>query len=542
MGQVRFVNHVIDYSMRLELLFVKNVKVTRGVQFKVNREILVRPERATTAEVREELRRKGFSDDPLNPSKAYFESFHPEGGPNAPVANMPEEVGTVDEDGTYTLKGEWIEALEDPKNPDPRPRSKTVILYFHGGGYVFCSPRSHTHMLARLCKAVGPGTRAFSVEYRLAPENPFPAAIHDAFAAFLYLTEPNHAALALDEESAVHELAVDPRDLVIGGDSAGGNLTAAFMQYMTRYVQPSTEPKFVLPHAALLLSPWVDLTSSVPAAKNEDWYCYCPGPIGVSPIDKKAYIRLKNQNYASYYLCGDPDLILNARNGLGLDRQWEWYLHLVQHPLVSAAHSFKGTLQGMTNTLVQTATHDRLVDDSRLYAHRLGLENSSRLTRIEIYMDMVHVHQVLPLLFKSARIAIDNLARFIERSRYIRDERERSSFHNGTTQSKSPYPLKASSVTPTRTFAAVLRKVPVRESGDDKETNGEESVADPKVVVVPAFMQPTMARGKSAEDGVEWVVVEQNGRETAGDEGTSMGVLIRSWPLRKQQKQELKEA
>ncbi|KAK3842275.1 MAG: Alpha/Beta hydrolase protein [Linnemannia gamsii] len=537
MGQVRFLDHVIDYAMRLELLFVNNIKVTRGVQFKVNREILIRPERATTAEVREELRRKGFSDDPLNPSKAFFESLHPQGGPNAPVANMPEEVSPVDKDGTYTLKGEWIEALDDPKNPDPRPRSKTVILYFHGGAHVFCSPRSHTHMLARLCKAVGPGTRAFSVEYRLAPENPFPASIHDAFAAYLYLTEPNHAALTLDEESAAHELAVDPRDLVVGGDSAGGNLAAAFMLYMTRYVQPSTEPKFVLPHATLLLSPWVDLTSSVPAAKNEDWYCFCPGPIGTSPLDKKAYVKLKNQNYASYYLCGDPDLILNSRNGLGFDRQWEWYLHLVQHPLVSAAHSFEGTLQGMTNTLVQTATHDRLVDDSRLYAHRLGLENSGQLTRIEIYMDMVHVHQVLPLLFKSARIAIDNLARFIERSRYIRDDQERSSSRNGTTQSKSSHPLKASPVTPTRTFAAVLRKVPVRELSDDKKTNGEESVT-----AVPAFMQPTMARGKSAEDGVEWVLVEQNGRETAGDEGTSISVLVQSWPLRQQKEQELKEA
>lgn len=254
MAQVRFVGHFLEGMIQIENYFIKNVKVTHEVQFKVNREILLRPERATLAGVREELRRKGFSDDPLNPSEAFFESLHPAGGPNAPVANIPEEVGSINDDGTYTLKGEWIEALDDPKNPDLRPRSKTVILYFHGGAHVFCSPKTHTHMLARLCKAVGPGTRAFSLDYRLAPENPFPAAIHDAFAAYLYLTEPDHAALTLDEESAVHELAVDPRDLVVGGDSAGGNLAATFMLYMARYVQPSTEPKFVLPHAALLLS------------------------------------------------------------------------------------------------------------------------------------------------------------------------------------------------------------------------------------------------------------------------------------------------
>ncbi|KAF9328430.1 hypothetical protein BGZ91_001008 [Linnemannia elongata] len=519
MGQVRFIGHLIEHTMQIDNFFIKNVKVTRGVQFKVNREILLRPERATLAEVREELRRKGFSHDPLNPSQAFFESLHPKGGPNAPVANMPEEVGSIDDDGTYTLKGEWIEALDDPKNPDPRPRSKTVILYFHGGAHVFCSPKTHTHMLARLCKAVGPGTRAFSLDYRLAPENPFPAAIHDAFAAYLYLTEPDHAALALDEESAAHELAVDPRDLVVGGDSAGGNLAATFMLYMARYVQPSTEPKFVLPHATLLLSPWTDLTSSVPAAKNVDWYCYCPGPIGISPLDKNAYISFK-ENYSGYYLCGEPDLIMNARNGFGVDRRWEWYSHLVQHPLASAAYSVEGTLAGLTNTLVQTATHDRLVDDSRLYAHRLGLENPGRLTRIEIYKDMVHVHQALPLLFKSARIAIDNLARFIERSRYIRDEHERIS------------------VTPSRSFAAVLRKVPVRESHADQGGEEEEVAKVAKVKAVPAFMLPTMARGKSAEDGVEWVVVEQNGRETAGDEGTAINILINAWPLRTQHAKE----
>ncbi|KAF9149540.1 hypothetical protein BG015_008663 [Linnemannia schmuckeri] len=527
MAQVRFVGHVIEYIMQIETFLIDNVKVTRGVQFKVNRDILLRPERATLAEVREELRRRRSSDDPLNPSEAFFKSLHPE-GPNAPVANMPEEVGSIDDDGTYTLKGEWIEALDDPKNPDPRPRSKTVILYFHGGAHVFCSPKTHTHMLARLCKAVGPGTRAFSLDYRLAPENPFPAAIHDAFAAYLYLTEPDHAALTLDEESAVHELAVDPRDLVVGGDSAGGNLAATFMLYMTRYVQPSTEPKFVLPHAALLLSPWTDLTSSVPAAKNVDWYCYCPGPIGVSPLDKKTYVNFKEQNYASYYLCGDPGLMLNARNGFGVDRRWEWYSHLVQHPLVSVAHSAKGTLKGLTNTLVHTATHDRLVGDSRLYAHRAGLENPGHLTRIEIYKDMVHVHQFLPILFKSARIAIGNLARFIERSRYIRDEQERSSAS------------RASPVSPTRTFAAVLRKVPVRDSADNQGEEEGEVARDTNVEVVPAFMQPTMARGKSAEDGVEWVVVDQNGCETAGDEGTAISILINSWPLRQQQ-QNLKE-
>lgn len=252
MGQVRFIGLLLMTFLPFQMAFEKHVKVTKDVKFKVKLDTLLLPERGTLATLREKLKKAGHSDDPMNPSLEYLESMHPQ-DPEV-LANLPEEVGTIDPDGTYTLHGEWIEALEDPDKLDPRPRSKTVILYFHGGGYVFCSTASHRHMLAQLAKDVGPGTRVFSVGFRLAPEHPFPAAIHDAFAAYLYLTEPEHAALILDEDSAADELAVDPKDIVIAGDSGGGNLAAAFMQYMTNYIQPKTEPKFELPHATLLLS------------------------------------------------------------------------------------------------------------------------------------------------------------------------------------------------------------------------------------------------------------------------------------------------
>jgi len=258
MGQLRFVGRVIQTAMPLQMIFVKQIKVSGKVQFKVNLDILLRPERATLAELRANLKQQGFSDDPMNPSPEYLASMHPhtsqKSGFPAPLANLPEEVGTIDGDGTYKVQGEWIEALVDPKKPDTRPRSKIVILYFHGGGHVFCSPRTHTHLLAQIAREIGSGTRVFSVDYRMAPEQPFPAAIHDAFAAYLYLTEPDHAALILDEDSAPQELAVDPRDNVVAGDSAGGNLAAVFMHYMATYVQPSTEPRFILPHATVLLS------------------------------------------------------------------------------------------------------------------------------------------------------------------------------------------------------------------------------------------------------------------------------------------------
>ncbi|KAF9112090.1 hypothetical protein BGX27_004008 [Mortierella sp. AM989] len=476
-GHLRFVGLFIEGTLPLQVLFVRNIKVERNVQFRVRLEALLRPERASLAQLRKELRDNGYSDDVINPSQEYLDSMHlPAHGPHACLSNMPEEVGPLDKDGTFVLKGEWIEALY--KNNEKRPRSKTVVLYFHGGGYGFLSPASHRELLCRLAKDIGPGTRIFSVDYRMGPEHPFPAAIHDAFAAYLYLTEPAHQALILDgNKSRKERVPVDPRDIVVGGDSAGANLAAAFMLYMAKYVQPSTTPKYIMPHATILLSVWADPTSSLPSAHSNDCYCYCPGPIGAHPFNKSDYMDFhvnNKMNFASNYICGDYHTSPNPRNAFGKDREWEWYAHLAQHPLVSPVH--RANLSELSNTLVHTGTHDRLVDDNRLFAHRLGIENPDKLIRIEVYKDMTHVHHVFSML-KLSKVATMNVSRFIERSRRLRDIEQ-------CVASKVEY-----------------------EQVDYKD----------------------MVKDKAA-DGVEWVMVDQNGKEEAKDEGWPMSVLIETWP------------
>ncbi|HSR21922.1 MAG TPA: alpha/beta hydrolase fold domain-containing protein, partial [Candidatus Eisenbacteria bacterium] len=82
-----------------------------------------------------------------------------------------------------------------------------VVLYLHGGGYVIGSPRSHRHLAAAIA-AAGQAS-ALLLDYRLAPEHPYPAAVDDATAAYRWLLEQG----------------VAPGHVVIGGDSAGGGLT-----------------------------------------------------------------------------------------------------------------------------------------------------------------------------------------------------------------------------------------------------------------------------------------------------------------------------
>jgi acetyl esterase/lipase len=126
------------------------------------------------------------------------------------------------------VRGEWL-------LPTPALSGGGVLLYLHGGGYVSCSPQTHrpiTTALARLLK-----WRLFSLDYRLAPEHPFPAAVEDATAAFLWLLESG----------------VPAERIALAGDSAGGGLVVATMLRLRRQAQP-------LPACAVCLSPWVDLT------------------------------------------------------------------------------------------------------------------------------------------------------------------------------------------------------------------------------------------------------------------------------------------
>ncbi|PPQ79997.1 hypothetical protein CVT26_004401 [Gymnopilus dilepis] len=118
------------------------------------------------------------------------------------------------------------------------------ILYLHGGGYYFGSVDQERYSIQRFARKIN--GRVFAINYRLAPQYPFPCALHDALAAYLYLIRP-------PEDSA--HLAVDPAHIVVAGDSAGGGLSLALLQVIRDSGLPA-------PAGAFLISPWCDLTHS----------------------------------------------------------------------------------------------------------------------------------------------------------------------------------------------------------------------------------------------------------------------------------------
>lgn len=127
------------------------------------------------------------------------------------------------------VPAEWLVPADD---------GGRVIVYLHGGGYCIGSVASHRAMLTHLAAAAP--ARVLSVDYRLAPEHPHPAALDDAVSAYRWVTR----------DQRVH-----PSKVVIGGDSAGGGLTLATLVALRDAGDP-------LPAAAFCLSPWADLTQS----------------------------------------------------------------------------------------------------------------------------------------------------------------------------------------------------------------------------------------------------------------------------------------
>lgn len=117
--------------------------------------------------------------------------------------------------------------------PANRPAPARTLLYFHGGGYVIGSPEGHSELIAHL--AIAADARVLAPDYRLSPEHVFPAAQEDAIAAYRWLLDSG----------------VDPGQLAVGGDSAGGGLTIATLLQARHAGDPP-------PAAAVLICPWTD--------------------------------------------------------------------------------------------------------------------------------------------------------------------------------------------------------------------------------------------------------------------------------------------
>jgi epsilon-lactone hydrolase len=253
----------------------------------------------------------------------------------APVTHRHVSAGGVD--------GEWIAGSTAPHDK--------AILYFHGGGFRLGSVSSHRELIARISEASG--CRVLAINYRLAPEYPFPAPLEDALAVYDWMLNQG----------------LEPENIAFAGDSAGGNLVLTAMLGLRECGLP-------LPAAGVLMSPWTDLAATGASYVSR---------ADADPIHQRPMILALTKNYLGQD--GDP-----------------------RDPRVSPLYA---DLAGLPPLLIQVGDRETVLADSTVFADKAraaGLD-----VELQVWEGMIHVFQMFGAELPEARRAIASIASFLNR-------------------------------------------------------------------------------------------------------------------------------
>jgi monoterpene epsilon-lactone hydrolase len=236
---------------------------------------------------------------------------------------------------------EWISA--------PNSSADRAVLYVHGGGYVIGSVNTHRDLMGRIARASG--ARVLGVNYRLAPEHPFPAAVDDSVAAYRWMLAQG----------------LKPNRIAVAGDSAGGGLTVATLVAIR-------DAKLPVPGAGVCISPWVDMEGIGESMKTK---------AAVDPVVQREGLL----GMAAAYLGG-------------------------QNPRSPLAAPIYADLKGLPPLLIQVGEAETLLDDSTRLNDRAKAAGVS--TKLEVWPEMIHVWQLFASFLPEGQQAVDGIGSFLK--------------------------------------------------------------------------------------------------------------------------------
>ncbi|CAJ0637615.1 5754_t:CDS:2 [Entrophospora sp. SA101] len=294
-----------------------------------------------------------------------------------------------------------------------------IILYLHGSGYVLSSAGFFRRVTSRIAKSTN--ARLFVINYRLAPQNQFPAALHDSITAYNYLIDPPNDA---------DFLPIEPKNIIIMGDSAGGGLTMA-----TLLAIRDSKKSLPSPAGAVLWSAWVDLVHSTPSVKDPKFeetdylskeFFNCAISPAWEEFEQKAEelsekIRLNVDNKPRFWHksfdCDGRSQLYVSNEGLAI-------------PYVSPL--LAESLGGLPPILVQVGDIEVLRDESIYLAYKaanpekynLPNYNAEKFEKspyktptkviLEVYEEMPHGFQLFWNIHPSQKITMERVNEFIE--------------------------------------------------------------------------------------------------------------------------------
>ncbi|CAG8470126.1 97_t:CDS:2 [Dentiscutata heterogama] len=317
------------------------------------------------------------------------------------------------------IYGEWVYMKEEEESENNE--MDKVVLHLHGGAYCIGSAkfsRNFTFEYAKHAKA-----RVFSTDYRLAPQNQFPASLCDSVAAYLYLINP---------ESDAGFKPINPKRIVIMGESAGGGLTLATLLFLRDAGLP-------LPGGAVVLSPWVDLTHSMPSFWDPEFkkVDIIGERINIRPSTPLADEFIANTKTLSDKIAQKKPNIVGHPSFTEVPRvQLYCANEALAIPYVSPM--LAESLGDLPPILCQTGGLERLRDEAILFSHKAAhpheyqvpsyatknfekspFKNPTKVI-LEVYDDMPHVWHMY-LFSKPSQVAIERCGDFIKRVTSIED-------------------------------------------------------------------------------------------------------------------------
>jgi len=238
--------------------------------------------------------------------------------------------------------------------PNNAPANR-VLIYFHGGGYSLGSPRTHRHIVSRLASEAA--LRAVVPDYSKSPEAPYPAPIEDAVAVY----------------KAILDQGIKPANVFLAGDSAGGNLVLVTLLRLKSL-------GLSMPAAACCISPWTDLTVSGNTINTK------------TDTDHMLSGTLLNQ-FADNYCLGLGQGARRDQPGLS--------------PLFA-------DLSGLPPLLIQVGSEEVLLDDALRFTEKA--EAAGVKVSLQVWEKMQHVWHLLFLFVKDGKLAISEMAHFLDQS------------------------------------------------------------------------------------------------------------------------------
>ncbi|MBX7227358.1 MAG: alpha/beta hydrolase [Chitinophagales bacterium] len=250
-------------------------------------------------------------------------------------------------------KDEQIAGLDGAWFLPKRSNDNKTILYFHGGGFCVGSHNTHRALIARIARASG--HPAYGVNYRKAPENPFPAALDDAYAVYMELLNRG------------------VKNIIVAGDSAGGGLCLSLMLKLRN-------EKKTMPIAAMLISPWTDLSMTGETIRTK---------ANVDPLIEPSLLYVFANKYIGEYEATNPFI----------------------SPLFADLDNFPPIY-------IQVGGNEVLLDDSLRLAKKLKEHNVP--VKIDVYPGMMHVFHWMAGIVPEAHGAIDKIGMFIKEVTEVR--------------------------------------------------------------------------------------------------------------------------